>query len=211
MPLIELKEVAKNRLLGLFRIEESYNELIEALNPQDLDRKILSSYSNMEKRKEWVSARLLLRYLCKELGIAYNGTRKDSNGKPFLQGHSMEISLSHSFPYIAVIADPKIEVGIDLEQPKDKLARISTRFLDERELALCGADIGRLTAFWCAKEALYKIYSKRGLNFKDDIHLYTHDNYPWSLITGVIDKNGEEKSYAIECEYQEDFIMAYNI
>ncbi len=211
MPLIELKEVSPNRLLGLFRIEESYTDLLDRLDPAPIDRDMLASYANATKRSEWVAARLLLRLLCEHMGISYNGTRNDSNGKPYLQGHAMEISLSHSYPYIAVIADPEKEVGIDLEQPRDKLNHIAPRFLDERELDLCQNDIIRLSSFWCAKEALYKVYSKKGLNFKNEIHLYPEGSMPWKKLEGIIHKNGKESVYSIQCDYGKDYTMAYNV
>jgi len=211
MPLIELKEVTRNRLLGIFKIEEPYSELLNSLDPAPLDREMLTSYANTTKRSEWVAARLLLRILCEHMNISFNGTRNDSNGKPFLQGHAMEISLSHSYPYIAVIADPEKEVGIDLEQPRSKLKYIAPRFLDDRELELCQNDIIRLSSFWCAKEALYKIYSKKGLNFKNEIHLYPLDDAPWKKLDGIIHKNGNESVYSIQCDYGEDHTLAYNI
>ncbi|MCA6074152.1 4'-phosphopantetheinyl transferase family protein [Fulvivirga sedimenti] len=212
MPLLELKGVGKERLLGLYKIEEQYDELLEALNPDELDRELLESYSNVQKKQEWLAARLLLRYICEFLGLEYQGTRKDSNGKPFLQGHALQISLSHSFPYVAVVADPSMDVGIDLEQPKEKLQKIAPRFLDERELELCmNLNQEALCIFWCAKEALYKVYSKKGLNFRNEIHLYPQGEFPWKKLLGVIDKNGEEARYLLQSEQGSDYIMVYNI
>ncbi len=210
--MLELKGVGKERLLGLYRIENTYDQLLEELNPDELDRELLDTYSNVQKKQEWLAARILLREVCRFLGIEYMGTRKDSNGKPFLQGHSYQISLSHSFPYVAVIADPHRDVGIDLEQPKEKLKKISSRYLDDRELSLCmDLNIDALCIFWCAKEALYKIYSKKGLNFRNEIHLYPEGDFPWNNILGVIDRNGEEGHFPLRCEHGSDYIMVYNI
>ena len=212
MPLLELKGVGKERLLGLYMIEEPYEELLQELNPDEPDRELLESYSNVQKKQEWLAARILLREVCRFLDLEYRGTRKDSNGKPFLQGHAFQISLSHSFPYVAVIADPSMDVGIDLEQPKEKLQKIAPRFLDDRELALCmNMNLEALCIFWCAKEALYKVYSKKGLNFKNEIHLYPQGEFPWKKLLGVIDKNGEETHYLLESEQGSDFFMVYNI
>ncbi|MEJ2003784.1 MAG: 4'-phosphopantetheinyl transferase superfamily protein, partial [Cyclobacteriaceae bacterium] len=164
-----------------------------------------------QKRSEWVAARLMLRTLCSHMKISYNGTRNDSNGKPFLQGHAIEISLTHSFPYVAVIADPRSSVGIDLEQSKEKLLRIAPRFLNDRELGLCRGEVSKILSFWCAKEALYKIYSKKGLNFRDEIHLYPDSSDHWLMIEGIIHKNDHESKYDIRCDYGKDYTMAYNI
>ena len=210
MPLLELKRVGPERWLGLYKIEESYADLLHALDPPAGDREMLETYSNVQKRCEWLAARTLLRLFCDAMEIEYYGTRKDSNGKPFLQGHAFEISLSHSFPYVAFIADKDKEVGIDLEQPKEKLRQIAPRFLSERELLLSGDNLNALCTFWCCKEALYKIYSKKGLNFKEEIHLYPNEEYPWKYVSGIISKNSEETRHQICCEYGSDYILAYN-
>ena len=211
MPVTDLKEVGNGTIVGLYHISEDYESLLDILAPNELDREILDSYSNIQKREEWLSARILLRAVCEKLDLEYFGTRKDSNGKPFLQGHALEISLSHSFPYVAVIANPQNEVGIDLEQPRIKLRRIATRFLDQRELNICNDHLESLCTFWCAKEAIYKIYSKKGLHFREEIHLYPSGEFRWSEIQGIISRGQEEKHYTLRCEYGDDYIMVYNI
>ena len=211
MPLIHLKEVKKDRLVALFEIRESESELLDKLGTHLPDLDQLEAYSNGLKRKEWLAARLLLKELCHILGIEYAGTRKDSNGKPFLQGHSIQISLSHSFPYVTVICDPINDVGIDIEQPKEKLYKIAPRFLDERELALCSNDLLAVCQFWCAKETLYKIYSRKGLNFREQIHLYTNGTSPWEHIQGIIQNEHISQSYELIAETGPDYALTYNI
>ena len=142
-------------------------------------------------------------------GIPYLGMHKNEHGKPLLNGSDSEISISHSFPYVAAIWHPNQPVGIDLEQPKEKLVQISPRFLNDRELTITGKDTTKLCIFWSAKEALYKIYSKRGLIFKRDLEVNPEDEYPWSLLKGTINKE-QSLTFNLSVTIQNDYILVHN-
>lgn len=121
------------------------------------------------KRLEFLAVRALLRTVCGRLGIDYQGTSKDEFGKPHLKGAHQHISLTHSFPFVAVQIDAQQSVGIDLEQPKQNLLRVASRVFNADELMRAGESLTLLCILWCAKEALYKLYGKRGLSFKTQV------------------------------------------
>jgi len=124
------------------------------------------------KRLEYLAARVLMKQVCETLGFAYEGLRKNQHGKPFLKENRHHVSLTHSYPYVAVQVHPQVPVGIDLEQPKTKLLRVAPRFLSAAELPEAGVDLTRLCVYWCAKEALYKLQGTPGVLFS--IHLHIH-------------------------------------
>src|SRR5262249_19505534 len=96
--------------------EEQLSSLIIGNVPQEI--------INERKRLEWLAGRQLILSLCNHLGLRFFGIRKDEFGKPFLEKYPHHISLSHSFPYVAAQIDYDRPVGIDLEQPREKLLAI---------------------------------------------------------------------------------------
>lgn len=124
MPLLKMKKVGTQSTWALWLITETESELgFEVM--ETCPDEIIST----QKRLEWLSGRALLKALVENCGLNYLGIRKDEYGKPFLKEHSFQISLTHSFPYVAAQIHNTESVGIDLEQPKDKLLKIAHRVL----------------------------------------------------------------------------------
>ncbi len=123
------------------------------------------------KRREFLAGRALVKTLAEKVGVEYSGIRKDEQGKPFLKDQTHEISLSHSSPYVAAQIHPSHAVGIDIEQPKEKLLRVAPRVLSPSEESDAGNDVVKHCVYWCAKEAMYKLYGKRGLHFNTQLNV----------------------------------------
>ena len=210
MPLHVIEKVSADRLMATFRISESSDKLLEYLSPDQEDRQLLSTFSNDQKKKEWLAGRITLRYLARAKHLNYKGVRKDESGKPFLRGHNVEISLSHSFPYVAAILDMHTDVGIDLEQPKEKLLRVAPRFLSSAELQNAGNDLKKLCILWCAKEALYKTYNKKGLIFRENIFIAPFHRGDTGHLESRISFRGDHREYSIKYEDRGDFVIAFN-
>lgn len=211
MPVFRTIEVSENRHVCIWHVNEGFDELLHKLNPNEADLALVKSFKHNKKQLEWLAGRLTLKHLCTALGLAYNGIKKDEHGKPTLRNHAHEISLSHSFPYVAAIIDKKLPVGIDLEQPREKIIRIAHKFLSDQELGYFENNITKLNMAWCAKEALYKIYGKRGLIFNEHLVLDPYVVAPEVLITGSIIVNDNKESYKLRCEVGDKYILAYNI
>jgi 4'-phosphopantetheinyl transferase len=158
MPLDRLHSSADS-VWGLWRIAEDESALASEV-PGDV---ISLAITNPLKRLEFFAGRALIRALLREWNISYKGVEKDEHGKPFLSNSDIHISLSHSYPYAAAVLHRTKNVGIDLEQPKPKLLRIAPRVLSPGELVDAGEDATKHCVYWCAKEALIKIYGKKDL------------------------------------------------
>src|SRR5690606_36591656 len=93
----------------------------------------------------------------------------DENGKPYLN-NGLAFSISHSGIYAAIIIN-KTGCGIDIEKISPKVERIKHKFLNDTDLELIDSlddyPLKILTMYWCAKEALYKLYGNKKLIFKD--------------------------------------------
>ncbi len=211
MPVNRTIKVTANRHVCIWHVEESYDELLQQLSPNPEDLELLQSFRSTKKQLEWLAGRLTLKHLCQMLDIEYGGITKDEHGKPSLRGQNYEISLTHSFPYVASIIDLNSPVGIDLEQPRDKILRIAHKFLSEKELDFCQKNIIGLNMAWCAKETLYKIYGKKGLIFNEHMNLEPYTMANDTVITGNIIVNDIKESYNLKCEVGDKYILAYNI
>lgn len=210
MPVHDIEKVNANRLMAIYHITENPNDLLLQLNPNQKDRDLLSTFTHHQKKLEWLAGRLTLKFLTEEFGLEYHGIQKDSFGKPFLRGHQVEISLSHSYPYVAAILDSSMDVGIDLEQPKEKLARIAPRFLNSKELNDAGNDLRKLCILWCAKEALYKIYSAKGLIFRENLFIQPFKRKQSGFLDAMISINDKHNRYILKYEDRGDFLIAFN-
>ncbi len=175
MPLLVDKYVDGNNRLALWHITEGFEDLV-ALQNCPIDPILLDVNELLKKQR--LCARILINLLgpetCNE--IAY-----DVFNKPFLLHSTFKISISHSQDLVAVIISATKETGIDIERIKPTIERISSKFMSERELAVVETPnrMEHLTIYWCAKEALYKYYGKKGLIFRDNLFVepFTPENY----------------------------------
>jgi 4'-phosphopantetheinyl transferase len=130
----------------------------------------LAGISHPAQRVEWLACRVAIRQLIEAQGLVYAGLHKDEFGKPHLIGTPWHISLSHTGGWAAAVLHRTRPVGIDIEPIRDQFRRVVPRVLSEDEIAHAAGEPGRLAVYWCAKEALYKLYGKRQLTFRD--HLF---------------------------------------
>ena len=85
----------------------------------------------------------------------------DKSGKPYLDGN-MQISLSHTKGYCAVIVSDSRAVGIDIEYMSDRVDKIARKFIRNDEPM--ATTIQKLL-LWSAKEAVYKLFSSYRLDY----------------------------------------------
>ena len=138
------------------------------LTPSEQDD--LGTIRHPAQRIEWLACRVAVRQLVERQGLAYAGLQKDDYGKPHLIGRLGQVSLSHTGGWAAAVWHRSRPVGIDVEPVREQFRRVVPRVLSADEIAHANGDPGRLATYWCAKEALYKVYGKRNLTFRE--HLY---------------------------------------
>ncbi len=171
MPVVFNKNIDDQTILAVWKIEESEELLLAGLQLKQHELDYLSSLNNGKRLLHWLSTRLLLRTMLNT--AEYIDCRMDEHGKPYLVNKDAQISLSHSYDYAAVMIGEDRSVGVDIEQVKEKIHRIQQKFLTPSELAQANIkdNTQGLYACWCAKEAVYKWYGKKGLEFKKHIHI----------------------------------------
>ncbi|HLZ15752.1 MAG TPA: 4'-phosphopantetheinyl transferase superfamily protein [Cyclobacteriaceae bacterium] len=158
------------------------------------------------KRLEWLAARHLVLSLSNHLGLRYFGVKKDAFGKPFFEKYPHHLSLSHSFPYVAAQLDHDQPVGIDLEQPKEKILKIAPRIFSREEQTDAGSNVIKHTVYWCAKEAMYKIHGKGNLYFSNQLNIEPFLLQEEGSLKGII---SSEKKVSVNLDYrvEPDYVL----
>ncbi len=195
---IILKKTENNSLFGLWKIDETEEELLQKFSLAPLaEQDRLNAFKNINKRIERIAARLLIYDLLgKPVIIEY-----DDYGKPFIKGDERSISISHTTGMIAVQICPH-NAGIDIEKISERIAKIAHKFLNPTELNQIDLNNQLLHTYahWCAKETVYKIYGKKRLDFKE--HIYVE---PFNI------KNTGNISVSLKKQTKESFLLDYFI
>lgn len=164
MPLYKSISVNSQTTVKIWKIEESYDDLMQPLNlrPESLKR-VLGMKSELHQR-----GFLSVRHLLHAFGYTDQDLYYDENGKPHLKD-GKHISITHSFTFSGVIVSD-FEVGIDIEKQREKIEIIAHKFVDYEFNYLKSTDedyIRRLTVIWGIKESLYKLFATPGMLFRE--------------------------------------------
>jgi phosphopantetheinyl transferase len=165
------------------------------LNDAELDR--LQTFTAIRRRYEWLTTRWLLQQVFNEtITISYH-----ENGKPEINTNkgAMAISISHSKELIAIAINKTGKaIGVDCETIESRILKIKHKFANQQELAqITKNELENLSLVWSAKEALYKLYAKGGIDFNTHLEVNDFDFCrEGGIFTGTISK---------------DIIVQYNI
>jgi phosphopantetheinyl transferase len=207
MPLEKLEFQPDKRAWGIWKIMEDEQSLLN----QVIDYESISNtITHPEKRLEFIAGRVLARNLLEALGRPFEGVVKDFFGKPFYKQNTFQLSLSHSYPYVAALTDINQSVGIDLEQVKKKLLKIGPRVLHASEQHDAGNDEIKHCIYWCAKEALVKIHGKKDLVFSEHLLIHPFKLEKEGQLTGKIIVNETESIIPLQYFVYDNFVVVFN-
>ncbi|WP_370226403.1 4'-phosphopantetheinyl transferase superfamily protein [Mesoflavibacter sp.] len=207
MPLYKSITPNSQTTVKIWKIEESYDDLLSALDlkPESLTR-VLGMKSELHQR-----GFLSVRHLLREFGYTDQDLFYDENGKPHLKD-GKHISITHSFTFSGVIISDN-KVGIDIEMQREKITKIAKKFV-EYEFEYLDTEakdyINKLTVIWGIKESLYKLFATPGMLFREHFLVI-----PFSIkdeeTVCWIDYNGLKKRYNSHFLEFEGFTCAYVI
>ena len=198
------EEKTKNYHLGIWKIEESKDELLSFLdNESFLDKDVLNLKSE-SKLLERLAVRVLLKHLLKkEVEIKYQ-----LSGKPYLKDTNKNISISHTKGYVAILMNNDVYTGIDIQYLTDKVKNIRSRFVSSDEYICEHQQLLHLILHWSAKETMYKVFGQ-GINLKESFHVIKFEPEPTGQIqvleTFTTDKNLLNITYKVFS----DFVLTY--
>ena len=166
MPLLQKH---RSPLWGIWKIEESWEELLRQSAQQEAYLPFLNQRRSETRKSEWLAVRLLLKELTgTETTVLY----RDS-GAPYLPDSSLHISISHTKGFAAVLLSPDKPVGVDIEYCSERIHRIKSRFLSEDEWNVLGKNptTNELLVCWSAKETVFKMMEQKTADLQNDIHI----------------------------------------
>ncbi len=208
MPLFFKKALLDGSVLAAWKTDESEEELYVLAGSRFETDKLIQS-SNTRLRTQRLAIRVLLRLLTGSIDLQYF-----SEGKPFLSDPNIYLSISHSHHMVALIINHVHETGIDLEAIDPKILRVKNKFMSSSELSAIDPDpekqIDHLYVYWCAKEALYKLYGKKGLRFIEDLPItpFTY-SIQGGMIKGMIRSKDMNREISLCYEKVKDHMLVY--
>ncbi len=176
--------LSADTILGVWKIEEDLKTLLNLVQLSADDKKKFRTFRSNSRKTEFLSVRALLAELLgPEARIVYN-----KNNKPFLKDGSHFISISHSHGLTAIMLSRTEKVGIDLEYMSANITAFAFKFLNRREKVIRDREKKKyhLYIHWCAKEALYKICDKEGINIRKDITVEPFELQDSGEIRGLV-------------------------
>ena len=174
----------KDTVIGVWKIEEDLPTLLEMVDMGPEDQKRYEIYRSTSRKMEFLSVRALLAEMMdRDARIVYN-----KNNKPFIKDGSHFISITHSNKLTAILISRNERVGIDLEYMRLNINAFASKFLNKREkITRRWADrTYHLYIHWCAKEAMYKICDKEGINIVNDISIEPFEVQESGEIRGTV-------------------------
>ncbi|MBA3898795.1 MAG: 4'-phosphopantetheinyl transferase superfamily protein [Bacteroidetes bacterium] len=191
---------------GIWEIAETEEDLLHKAFLSNKEKAFIAGIKAENRRKEWLASRVLLNELLeKPCQIFYNET-----GKPYITNRpEVYISISHTSGFAAVSINTREETGIDIQSKEHKISRIRHKFLCDDELSGISniEEDEKLIIYWCAKEALYKLYGKKEVIFKEHLYIEPFELRNEGTMVGAIKKSDVMKNYLLYYKSFEGFVL----
>lgn len=187
----DLDDPAHSRV-GVWKITESEAELRTMTSIPSDELEEISYIKNESLRKQRLAVRALLDAMFDEkVYLSHH-----DNGKPYIENNAINISITHTDKYVAVILNDEDEVGIDCESLNRDFSAVEKKALSEEEIGDLEDDQKneQLAIYWCAKEAIFKLTSQYDVDFAEQIQI---DGFRYrdegELSATFTDKDGYEQ------------------
>ena len=184
--------------LGVWHITESEAQLREATSIPSDELEEISFLKSESLRKQKLAVRALLDAMFEEkVYLSHH-----DNGKPYIENNAVNISITHTDKYVAVILDDRDDVGIDCESLDRDFSAVEKKALSEEEIEDLDDERRneQLAIYWCAKEAVYKKISQYHVDFAEQIEIDSfRPKGEGELEATFVHKDG----------YEEDFQLNY--
>jgi phosphopantetheinyl transferase len=209
MPLIYHTSEANILQFGVWHNTEGDDFFLNGLPLYDAEYQQITSLASRKKR-EWLCSRYLLYQLVPSHDLR-GACLKDGFGKPFIEGSDLHISISHTSEYTAAIVSQHI-CGIDIQVIVNKIVAIGSRFIAMEEFSYVPPDnkIIYYHVIWGAKEAMYKCYGRKELDFRKHmtVHAFEFDKEGF-IFKGEIHTNDFRCEYNLYCRQLQNMMLVY--
>lgn len=196
--------------IGLWRIDETEVWFRDQLLLYPAELRQLSRLRGQGRRREWLAARQLVHAMSgREVRGAFI---KDDYGKPHLEKSDWQISISHTSGFSGAIAAP-CDCGIDVQVRVPRITRLGPRFLrPDEEAALPTEPEARIDALhliWGTKEALYKAYGRREIDWREHLRVEIPQGREGFTQAHVL-KDGYDRTFRVHYRWwQQRYLLVY--
>ena len=169
MALFLKKELEDGTRIGVWQVSETEAELRALTSVPSDELEEISFIKSESLRKQKLAVRALLDSMFEEkVYLSHH-----DNGKPYIENNAVNISITHTDKYVAIILDDDDEVGIDCESLDRDFSAVEKKALSEDEIDDLDDDKRneQLAIYWCAKEAVYKKMSQYKVDFAEQIEV----------------------------------------
>ena len=211
MPLHTDKKVNDHSRLVVWEIGETVDWFLSQLHLDPEEQEKYEGFRTDQRRVHWLAYRYILKNVVgkgNKIRVKY-----DEHNKPFIDLSDDHISVSHSGKYAAVIMSKKYPVGVDVEHVTTRLHRVAGKFISTEETGkdIDSMDTADLCLHWCAKEALYKLFGERNLDFRDQMKIINPPENPEGPFQGIIKYEDKEQHYGLISEKLDEYCLVYAI
>ncbi|MBJ7429629.1 MAG: 4'-phosphopantetheinyl transferase superfamily protein [Bacteroidia bacterium] len=206
MPIISIQNISSDIILGIWKITETKNDLINMLGNQLIDpSKPTNPAENVGLH--WYASRILLQNLFDADKIEIH---KNEANKPtlFIDNEKYFISISHSYEYVGIMFSRTHEIGLDIEKIDERINRVSRKFLNENEQLFADSKLSK-TLIWSAKESVYKWYGKKEIDFKEHMQANPFIAEEKGIFNFKLSKNEFEKEIDIHYYLIDNYVITY--
>ena len=193
-------------LVAIWQITETNEELVSSLpDGKSLLAEADGRFKATSRKAEWLAVRRLMHEVgCRE-EIKYH-----PSGRPYLESGDFYISISHTRGYAAIALHRSIPVGIDIEQRTEKVCRVQDKFLSNEEKLFLPSEkksVEALLIIWTAKEAMFKLVDKEGVDFAEHLHTRRFILGETGVFEGNETYTAKRQSFSLHYRIFPDFVM----
>ena len=191
------KKLDNDATIGVWQVTETEAELIALSSTPSDEMEEISFIRSESMRRQRLAVRALLNTLFEDkVYLSHH-----DNGKPYIENNAVNISITHTEKYVAVILHEENDCGIDIESLDRDFSAVEKRALSEDEIDDLEDEKRneQLAIYWCAKEAIFKLLSVYNLDFAEQIEV---DRFrprgEGELDATFIGKGGDEEEFELE-------------
>ena len=190
------KELDNEAVIGVWQITETEEELKELSSTPSDEMEEISFIRSESLRKQRLAVRALLNTLFDEkVYLSHH-----DNGKPYLENNPVNISITHTEKYVAVILHEEENVGIDIESLDRDFSAVEKKALSEDEIDDLEDEKRneQLAIYWCAKEAVFKLLSRYNVDFAEQIEIERFRPRGEGELEATFTSKNEEEEFDLE-------------
>lgn len=191
------KKLDNEAEIGVWQVTETEEELKELSSTPSDEMEEISFIRSESLRKQRLAVRALLNTMFDDkVYLSHH-----DNGKPYLENNPVNISITHTEKYVAVILHEEENVGIDIESLDRDFSVVEKKALSEDEIEDLEDEKRneQLAIYWCAKEAIFKLLSRYNVDFAEQIEIERfRPRGEGELEATFIGKKDEEEEFDLE-------------